>query len=142
MQEIQETWVQSQVRKIPWRRKQQPIPVFLPEKSHGQRRLAGYSPKGHKQPNTTEQLSTHMIPSYTFSAAITVKHALVSAFCLSGWKVTSTTLRSCHLLPFNLSLLFIPLQRTVNSYRVTVYIISLVSQDILICSCFRIFWSP
>ena len=32
------------VRKIPWRRKWQPIPVFLPRKSHGQRSLAGYSP--------------------------------------------------------------------------------------------------
>ena len=31
------------VRKIPWRRKQQPTPVFLPGKSHGQRSLAGYS---------------------------------------------------------------------------------------------------
>ena len=30
------------VRKIPWRRKWQPIPVFLPGKSHGQRSLAGY----------------------------------------------------------------------------------------------------
>ena len=28
------------VRKIPWRRKQQPTPVFLPGKSHGQRSLA------------------------------------------------------------------------------------------------------
>ena len=27
----------SWVRKIPWRRKWQPIPVFLPEESHGQR---------------------------------------------------------------------------------------------------------
>ena len=34
------------VGKIPWRRKGQPTPVFLPEKSHGQRNLAGYSPKG------------------------------------------------------------------------------------------------
>ena len=32
----------------PWRRKCQPIPVFLPEKSHGQRSLVGYSPWGHK----------------------------------------------------------------------------------------------
>ena len=31
------------VRKIPWRRKWQPTPVFLPGKSHGQRSLAGYS---------------------------------------------------------------------------------------------------
>ena len=28
-------------------------PVFLPGKSHGQRRLAGYSPWGHKEPDTT-----------------------------------------------------------------------------------------
>ena len=32
------------VRKIPWRRKWQPIPVFLPVKSHGQRNQVGYSP--------------------------------------------------------------------------------------------------
>ena len=36
------------VRKIPWRRTQQPTPVFLPGKSHGQRSLAGYSPQGHR----------------------------------------------------------------------------------------------
>ena len=34
------------VRKIPWRRAWQPIPVFLSAKSHGQRRLEGYSPQG------------------------------------------------------------------------------------------------
>ena len=32
------------VRKISWRRKWQPTPVFLPGKSHGQRSLADYSP--------------------------------------------------------------------------------------------------
>ena len=37
------------VRKVPWREKWQPTPVFLPGKSHGQRRLAGYSPQGHKR---------------------------------------------------------------------------------------------
>ena len=30
------------VRKSPWRRAWQPIPVFLPGESHGQRSLAGY----------------------------------------------------------------------------------------------------
>ena len=30
---------ETQVRKIPWRRKGQPTPVFLPGKSHGQRSL-------------------------------------------------------------------------------------------------------
>ena len=34
------------VRKIPWRRKWQAIPVFLPGKSHGQRSLVGYNPWG------------------------------------------------------------------------------------------------
>ena len=38
----------SWIGKIPWRRKWQPTPVFLPEESHGQRSLAGYSPWGHK----------------------------------------------------------------------------------------------
>jgi len=31
------------VRKIPWRRKWQPTPVFLPGESHGQSTLVGYS---------------------------------------------------------------------------------------------------
>ena len=39
-----------------WRRKWQPTPVFLPRESHGQRSLAGYSPWGRKESDTTEQL--------------------------------------------------------------------------------------
>ena len=42
------------VRKIPWRRKRQPVPVILPRKSHGQRSLVGYSPWGCKESDTTE----------------------------------------------------------------------------------------
>ena len=42
---IQKTWVQPTVGKIPWRRKWQPTPIFLPGKSHGQRKLVGYSPR-------------------------------------------------------------------------------------------------
>ena len=45
---IQETGFNPWTRKIPWRRKWQSALVFLPGKSHGQRSLAGYSPKGHK----------------------------------------------------------------------------------------------
>ena len=37
------------VGKISWRRKWQPTLVFLPGKFHGQRRLVGYSPWGHKR---------------------------------------------------------------------------------------------
>ena len=42
------------VGKIPWRRKWQPTQVFLPGKPHGERRLLGYSPYGHKESDTTE----------------------------------------------------------------------------------------
>ena len=38
-----------------WRRKWQPTPVFLPGNSHGQRSLAGYSPWGRKESDTTER---------------------------------------------------------------------------------------
>ena len=37
------------VGKIPWRRKWQPTPAFLPGAFHGQRSLEGYSPRGFKR---------------------------------------------------------------------------------------------
>ena len=40
------------VRKIPWRRKWQPTPLYLPGNFHGQRSLAGYSPWGHTHAGT------------------------------------------------------------------------------------------
>ena len=39
----------SWVGKIPWRRKWQPTPVFLPGKFHGQRSLVGCSPCGRRR---------------------------------------------------------------------------------------------
>ena len=42
------------VGKIPWRRAWTPTPVFLPGESHGQWSLVGYSPRGHKESDTTE----------------------------------------------------------------------------------------
>ena len=47
-------WLDPWVGKIPWRRKWQPTPVFLPGKFHGQSSLVGYSPRGHKESDTTE----------------------------------------------------------------------------------------
>ena len=42
------------VGKIPWRRAWQPIPVFLPGESHGQRSLEGCNdPRGHEESDTT-----------------------------------------------------------------------------------------
>ena len=53
-------WVLSLGWKIPWRRRWQPTPVFLPGESLGQRSLADYSlPRGHKESDMTEQL-THI----------------------------------------------------------------------------------
>ena len=40
------------VRKIPWRRKWQPTPVFLPGEPHRQRSLADCGPWGHKETDT------------------------------------------------------------------------------------------
>ena len=42
------------VWKIPWRRAWQPTPVFMPEVSHEQRSLVGYSPQSLKELDTTE----------------------------------------------------------------------------------------
>ena len=45
------------IGKIPWRRKWQPTPVFLPEKFHGQRSLA--EPRVTKSWICLKQLSMH-----------------------------------------------------------------------------------
>ena len=47
------------VGKIRWSRKWQPTTVFLPGKFHGQRSLAGYSPWGHKESDTTKHACMH-----------------------------------------------------------------------------------
>ena len=54
---VQEIQVQVLVWEDPLRRKWQPTPVFLPGKPHGQRSLAGYSPQGCTELDTTEQLN-------------------------------------------------------------------------------------
>ena len=55
---MRETWVDPRwVGKIPQRKAWQPTPVVLPGKAHGQRSLAGYSPREHKELDTTERLS-------------------------------------------------------------------------------------
>ena len=45
---------------IPWRRKWQPLPVFLPGEFHGQRSLEGYNLWGRKESDTTEELGIHV----------------------------------------------------------------------------------
>ena len=55
------------VRKIPWRGKWQPSPVFSPGKSHGQRRLAVSSPWGCKESDMTEHTHTDSCLSHLAS---------------------------------------------------------------------------
>ena len=50
----QKTSVQSLGQEDTWRREQLSTLVFLPGEFHGQRNLAGYSPWGHKESDTTE----------------------------------------------------------------------------------------
>ena len=52
----------TRVRSLGWEdsleKKWQPIPVFLPGESPGQRSLEGYSPKDRKELDVTERLNT------------------------------------------------------------------------------------
>ena len=50
------------IGKIPWRRKWQLTPRELPGESHEERSLAGYSPEGRKELDTTERQGAHMPP--------------------------------------------------------------------------------
>ena len=50
----------------------QHTPVFFPGKFHGQRSLAGYSSWGHKESNTTEQLSMLMFLRILLSGSIKI----------------------------------------------------------------------
>ena len=47
------------VGKMPWRKKWQPALVLLLGKSHGQRSLVGYCPRGRKASDMTEWLHFH-----------------------------------------------------------------------------------
>ena len=54
----------SLVARIPWRRKWQPTPVFLPGESHGLRSLAGYNPRGSKESDFTFTFNFYFILEY------------------------------------------------------------------------------
>ena len=55
----QDPWVRSLGWKDPLEWAWQPTPVFLPGEFHGQRSLAGYSPRVAKSQTQLKQLSTH-----------------------------------------------------------------------------------
>ena len=67
---MQETQLRDWVGKISWRRDRLPTPVYLPGESHEQRSLVGYSPQGHKESDTTEQITHHSQGTTAFSQLI------------------------------------------------------------------------
>ena len=70
-----ETWALSLGWEIPWRRKRQPTPVFLPGKFHGLRSLEGYSSWGCKRVGhnlvTKQQIKLRFIPMKPFKRLYT-----------------------------------------------------------------------
>ena len=56
-------WFDPWVEKIPWRREWQPTLVFLLGEFHGQKSLAGCSPWGHRESDTTERLTLIVLRS-------------------------------------------------------------------------------
>ena len=72
------------VGKFPWRREWLPTPVFLPGKSHGERSLVGYSPRGHKELDTTEWLIHTHTHTDTHTPCCTVEHFKVYLFLVVG----------------------------------------------------------
>ena len=69
------------VGKIPWNRKWQPTPVFLPEESHGQRNLLDNSPWGHKESDMTKCIHTYFIIMAIFLIVESVNKVA------TGWKL-------------------------------------------------------
>ena len=107
---MRDTRVRSLGQKISWRRKWQPTPVFLPGESHGCRSLVGYSLRGRKESDTTEQLHFHfpyyktinfilfLIQIYYFRIRIQVRapifYNLHSSACTNNknlWQIFSNT---------------------------------------------------
>ena len=72
------------VWKIPWTRAWQPTAVFLPgESPWTEEHLAGYSPWGCKELDTTEWLSTRHSPSYLYGYCKALKHQSLKNILLS-----------------------------------------------------------
>ena len=68
---------------IPWRRKWQPPPVFLPGKYHGQRSWADYSPWYHKESDMTDHIHTDIHTqthneSFTFRSMTSASHIVTT----------------------------------------------------------------
>ena len=77
------------IGKIPWRRKWQSTPVFLPEKSHVQRSRAGYSPWGCrvKQDLVTKPPSLQFILPLTLLTILQSSEISFPSFPILSFKI-------------------------------------------------------
>ena len=73
--------------KIPWRRKWQLAPVFLPERSHRQRSLMGYSPWSRKESDMTEHRHVYV---YVYTYIYVPMYLYV---CLCAYRYTEIASR-------------------------------------------------
>ena len=106
----------SWVGEIPWSRKQQCAPVFLPERFHGQRSLVGHSPWDRRESSMAEQASTELFTSQRPGGV--VAEGLRNRTCqgdyllrevwnfLPGLELPSTADKCCHIPIVRLHILF------------------------------------
>ena len=68
--------------RLPWRRKWLPTPVVRPREFHRQRSLAGSSPWGGKESDTTERLALHSLAGISKHIIFTfLNKDTLSVFC-------------------------------------------------------------
>ena len=122
---MQERWLRfdSWVGKIPCRKKWQPTPIFLPEKSHGQRSLSSYSPWAIKEPRT--QLSTHTCilinKTKKFQGLHLIEFVFFFIFTITFLEITG--LPSCFYFPSHIKssiCMFFTLRRNPNYFELAV----------------------
>ena len=86
-------WFDPWVGKIPCSREWLPIPVFLPGEFHGQRSLVNYNPQGHKELDTTEELTLAYTGSN--SAHRNTIHTRTTEPCSTSPRLTDSVTPSC-----------------------------------------------
>ena len=123
------------LRKIPWSKKWQTAPVFLPGKSHGQRSLMGYSLWGGKELDVAEHLHAHVC-THTRTHTHSYTCSLFSNFIhLIAQKVNIWTL------PLKDSIILLKI-RLPSPKRISLTLISCLPRKPLQCFSKLVFPSP
>ena len=109
------------VGKIPWRRKWQPTPVFLPGQSHEQRSLVGYSPWGHKKISHNWACTQQLLNMFWQVTQLENYYCPESFLLLLCSHSPPPALSSCHPVTWlSLSIVF-PCQNVMNEITQCIY---------------------